>query len=363
MSFGGGARRAPLLTRDSGPRILVTGAAGFIGFHLCRAVLAEEAVVVGVDAITPYYDRSLKAGRVAELMRNRQFRFQHLDLSDLPALKELFERFRPDKVVHLAAQPGVRASFDDPLATRAGNLDASLALLEACRAHRIDHLVYASSSSVYGLNERIPFRESDRVDRPASIYGASKRAAELFFQTYAGLFDLPTSGLRLFTAYGPWGRPDMAYMLFAEAIAAGRPIELYNYSNMQRDFTYVGDIVEAIRRLIDIPPATAAPRLGLALDAPHLLYNVGSGQPVALGALVESLERHLGRSAQCRYRAMPPGEMPVTYADTSRLVAVTGYAPTTSLDDGISAFADWFRQERQAPAFVASRVENAAAGR
>ncbi len=332
----------------AGRRVLVTGAAGFIGFHLARRLLAAGAEVHGLDNLNAYYDVSLKRGRIALLQGEPGFSFSELDLVRHEDMLALFAAFRPDLVAHLAAQAGVRHSLDAPRAFTSANVDGFLGLLEACRAHPVSHLVYASSSSVYGTGSVPPFRETSQADQPVSLYAATKRANELMAHSYAHLFGIPSSGLRFFTVYGPWGRPDMAYYSFTSAVLQGRPIDVYNHGRMKRDFTYVDDVTEAIARLLLVPPAAAAPRLGLeaAGAAPHLIYNVGNNAPVELGRFIATIEQSVGRKAELRYLPMQPGDVMETSADVSRLAAVTGFRPSTSLEAGIGRFVAWYREHR-----------------
>ncbi len=330
--------------------LLVTGAAGFIGFHVSRALLAAGRRVVGVDNLSPYYDPALKQARLAELSSDGNFRFVQLDLSDRERTAELFKAERFPLVIHLAAQAGVRHSLTDPHAYVDANLQGFLNVMEGCRHNGCRHLVYASSSSVYGANTRMPFRTSDSVDHPLSLYGASKKANELMAHSYSHLFGLPTTGLRFFTVYGPWGRPDMAMWLFAEAILEGRPIRLFNHGNMRRDFTYVDDVVEAIVRLID-RPAQGDPAAEGGVDparsaAPWRVYNIGNNQPADLLDVVAHLEQALGRTAQRELLPMQPGDVPATYADVDDLMRDVGFRPATPVAEGIRRFVDWYRAYR-----------------
>jgi UDP-glucuronate 4-epimerase len=318
-------------------KVLVTGSAGFIGMHTAKRLLADGHDVVGVDNLSPYYDVALKRARLAELVHPR-FRQLHLDLVDAQATRELFERERFDRVVHLAAQPGVRHSLVDPHAYTANNVTAFLNVLEGCRHTRAGHLVYASSSSVYGANSILPFSEDQRADHPVSLYAATKRANELMAHSYAHLFRIPATGLRFFTVYGPWGRPDMSPVAFAKAIVAGTPIKVFNHGQMQRDFTFVDDIVEGVVRTLAIPPADDPES-----QAPHALYNIGNHQAVGLEAYIDTLAAALGKPAVKEYVPMQPGDVVATYADTARLHALTGFMPSTPLAAGIARFVDWFK--------------------
>lgn len=327
----------------TGLRILLTGVAGFIGFHLTRALLAEGATVAGVDNLNAYYDVGLKRSRLSAIGEAPGFEFIQLDLTHHDEVNALFDRVAPDVVIHLAAQAGVRYSLINPRAYTSANVDGFLSILEACRARPVKHLIYASSSSVYGANVKTPFREDDPVNSPVSLYAATKRANELMAQTYAHLFGVPASGLRFFTVYGPWGRPDMAYYDFARAIAAGEPIDVYNHGQMRRDFTYVDDVTEALVRLVSMPPEEAAPLAGLAPTAPHIIYNVGNHTPVALGDFIAVLEKLLGAEAKRRYVSMQPGDVVATFADVQRLEKVTGFRPSTPIHTGLEKFVAWFK--------------------
>jgi UDP-glucuronate 4-epimerase len=324
--------------------VLVTGAAGFVGFHMARRLLGRGIAVLGIDCLTDYYDVRLKNSRLDELARQPGFEFIRLDIADAAAFSAAHRAYAPDVMVHLAAQAGVRYSLTNPHAYAHSNLQGFLSVLEAVRLTPVKHLIYASSSSVYGANSKVPFCETDPVEQPVSLYSATKRANELMARTYAHLFKIPSSGLRFFTVYGPWGRPDMAYYSFAEAILAGRPIEVFNGGDMRRDFTYVDDVIEAIDRLMVRPP-DAALRTGLALDesAPHVLYNVGNHSPVALATFIATIESALGMEAAKIMRPMQPGDVPQTYADVSRLARVTGFEPSTPLAAGIERFVTWLR--------------------
>ena len=328
-------------------RVLVTGAAGFIGFHVCHKLIACGCRVLGVDDLNAYYDVALKQARLARLDGLEGFAFERCDVADKAAVLALITRFKPHYLVHLAAQAGVRFSLQDPLQYVRANVEGFLAVLEACRAQPVQHLIYASSSSVYGGNTKVPFAEADRVDDPRSLYAVTKRSNELMAHTYAGLFGIPASGLRFFTVYGPWGRPDMAYFSFTKAILEGRPIDVFNHGQMQRDFTYIDDVVEAIVRLLPLAPAapvaTAAPPDPEAPAAPHCIYNVGNHAPVALGEFIAVIETALGRKAQRRLLPMQPGDVSVTYADVARLAAAVDFSPATPLEEGIGRFVAWYR--------------------
>lgn len=323
-------------------RVLVTGVAGFIGFHLAAHLLAAGAAVRGVDNLNTYYDVNLKRARLAQLAPHARFAFEELDITDYEGLRALMDRFGPVCVVHLAAQAGVRHSIDQPRSYVSANLDGFLGVLEACRAHPVRHLIYASSSSVYGANRKVPFHEDDPVPAPVSLYGATKRANELMAQAYAHLYAIPCSGVRFFTVYGPWGRPDMAYYAFTRAILEGRPIDVFNHGRMQRDFTYVDDVTEALVRLVDLPPQ-AGEVDAAASGAPHIIYNVGNHTPVELERFIAAIETAAGRKADKRYLPMQSGDVPATWADVERLTRATGFAPRTSIEDGIARFVAWYR--------------------
>ena len=326
---------------------LVTGCAGFVGFFACKALLARGDDVVGIDNLNDYYDVRLKHGRLAQLLALPGFRFETIDVADVAAVTGLFAMHRFDRVLHLAAQAGVRYSLVNPAAYTHSNLIGFANIVEACRRNEVGHLVYASTSSVYGGNRKLPFSETDRVDHPVSYYAATKRANELMAHSYSHLFGLPTTGLRFFTVYGPWGRPDMSPMLFASAIMEGRPIQVFNQGDMSRDFTYVEDIVEGTIRVLD-QPATADPAFDATApdaatsSAPWRIYNIGNHQSVNLLTYIETLERALGRTTGKIMRPMQDGDVKDTYADTSRLQAAVGFTPSTPLAEGLMRFAAWF---------------------
>ena len=324
-------------------RVLVTGAAGFIGMHTAAALLDRGDEVVGVDNLDPYYDTALKEARLATLAGRPGFAFERLDLAEADATARLFRDGAFDGVVHLAAQPGVRYSLVNPAAYLRANVDAFGCVLEGCRRTRVGHLVYASSSSVYGVNHALPFSEDQPTDHPVSLYAATKKADEVIAHSYSHLFRLPTTGLRFFTVYGPWGRPDMAPMLFTRAILAGEPIKVFNHGRMRRDFTYVDDIVEGVVRVLDRPPA-AHPATG----APYAIYNIGNHEAVELEAFIATLERLLGRTAKRDLQPMQPGDVPATYASIERLRALTGFAPRTPLAEGLARFVAWYRDYHRA---------------
>jgi UDP-glucuronate 4-epimerase len=324
--------------------VLVTGCAGFIGMHTALALLAQGRQVTGVDNLDPYYDVALKEARLARLVRQPGFRFIRTDLSDAEATAGLFRDGAYGQVIHLAAQPGVRYSLVNPGAYFANNLTAFGHVVEGCQRAGVEHLVYASSSSVYGANHTLPFSEDQNVDHPVSLYAATKKANELIAHSYSHLYRLPTTGLRFFTVYGPWGRPDMAPMLFTKAILAGQPIRVFNNGKMRRDFTYVDDIVEGIVRVVATPPA------GDGGAAPYAVFNIGNHEAVELETFIATLERLLGRSAIKEYAPMQPGDVPATYASIDRLAAVTGFAPHTPLAEGLARFVAWYREYYAAPA-------------
>jgi UDP-glucuronate 4-epimerase len=329
-------------------KILVTGAAGFIGFHLCQRLLARGEQVIGVDNLNPYYDVSLKQNRLAQLLPLPNFSFQKLDLEDRKGMAELFSEANFDVVVNLAAQAGVRYSIQNPYAYTDSNIVGFINVLEGCRHSGVKHLVFASSSSVYGANTKIPFSVHNNVDHPLSLYAATKKANELMAHTYSHLYGLPTTGLRFFTVYGPWGRPDMALFLFTKAILAGQPIEVFNYGKMKRDFTYIDDIVEGVVRAIDKIPEPNPTWSGDVPDpatskAPYKLYNIGNNQPVELMHFIEVLEACLGRQAQKNMLPLQPGDVPVTYADIDELFNDVGFKPNTPIEIGIERFVDWYR--------------------
>jgi UDP-glucuronate 4-epimerase len=330
-------------------KILVTGAAGFIGSSTAQRLLARGDEVVGLDNLNDYYDVSLKQARLARLQTQRAFRFVRLDLADAPAMAELFAREKFQRVVHLGAQAGVRYSIEDPHSYIASNVVGTLNVLEGCRHHNVGHLVYASTSSVYGASTRMPFSVHEPASHPLSLYAASKRSTELMAHTYSALFGLPTTGLRFFTVYGPWGRPDMALFLFTRSILAGKPIEVFNNGHHQRDFTYVEDIVEGIVRATD-HVATANPQWNSAdpdpatSRVPYRLYNIGSNRPVELLRYIEVLEECLGRKAERIMKPLQPGDVPDTFADVSDLIEAVGYKPETPIEVGVRNFVDWYRE-------------------
>ena len=327
---------------------LVTGAAGFIGFHVTERLLAAGHQVTGLDNLNDYYDVNLKLSRLALLQTNPAFRFVKGDLADRALMATLFAEAQFQRVIHLGAQAGVRYSLDNPHAYADANLVGHLNILEGCRQHKIEHLLYASSSSVYGLNRKTPFSTTDSVDHPVSLYAATKKANELMSHSYAHLYGLPCTGLRFFTVYGPWGRPDMALFKFTKAILAGQPIDVYNFGEMKRDFTFIDDIAEAIIRLADVIPQ---PNMAWTVEtgspaessAPYRVYNIGNSQPVELKTFIHELETALGVPAKMNLLPLQPGDVLETSADTSALEAVIGFKPQTPLAVGLSQFVDWYR--------------------
>ncbi|WP_262250013.1 NAD-dependent epimerase [Parapedobacter soli] len=344
--------------------ILVTGTAGFIGFHLAEALLRQGHHVVGIDSINDYYDVDLKYTRLAvsgitkdkirpgtpiQSQLHANYVFQQQDIADRSDVEQLFTDYAFDCVIHLAAQPGVRYSLENPHAYIQANVVGFINILECCRHHRIQHLVYASSSSVYGMNAKTPFNEDDPVDHPVSLYAATKKSNELMAHTYSHLYQLPTTGLRFFTVYGPWGRPDMAPMLFADAISKGESIKVFNGGDMQRDFTYVDDIVEGVIRVSENPPTAQETRPF------YRLFNIGNSQPVALMDFIRAMEYGMDKEAQLALYPMQPGDVKVTFADTRKLEAATGYKPGTDLDTGVHRFVAWYR-DYQSGRFVNDRT-------
>jgi UDP-glucuronate 4-epimerase len=327
-------------------RYLVTGSAGFIGSHVVTRLLARGDEVIGLDNVNDYYDVRLKEARLALLEGKPRYRFLRLDVADRGAMDRVFKEEQPERVIHLAAQAGVRYSLTNPYAYMDANLLGFLNILEGCRHNAVKHLVYASSSSVYGANTELPFATTDNVDHPISLYAATKKANELMAHTYSHLYALPTTGLRFFTVYGPWGRPDMALFLFTKAILEGRPIEVFNNGDMQRDFTYIDDIVEGVVRVSDrIPTPENVPVVpGVSSRAPYKVYNIGNNNPVPLMDMIAALERFLGRTAEKQMRPMQPGDVQATYANVDDLVADVGFRPATSIESGIERFVAWYRE-------------------
>lgn len=329
-------------------KILVTGAAGFVGMHVSLKLLARGDEVYGIDNLNSYYDPALKEARLQVLSAEPKFKFEKMDIADAASLLLLFAKEKFDAVINLAAQAGVRYSLENPKAYVASNLHGFVNILEACRQYPVQHLVYASSSSVYGANKKVPFSESDPVDHPVSLYAATKKSNELMAHTYSHLFNIPTTGLRFFTVYGPWGRPDMAYWSFTKKILAGEKIPVFNHGALKRDFTYIDDIVEGVVRVLD-QPATPDEQFDVMRPtaassfAPYRVFNIGNHQPVALMTFIETLENAIGKKAEKEYLPMQPGDVEATYADTDRLQRLCGFAPSTSLADGLAKFADWYK--------------------
>ncbi|GDX06465.1 NAD-dependent epimerase [Buttiauxella selenatireducens] len=329
-------------------KYLVTGTAGFIGFHVSERLLNAGHQVIGIDNLNDYYDVNLKQARLDLLAPHSSFRFEKIDLADRNAMAELFATEKFDRVIHLAAQAGVRYSIDNPLAYADSNLVGHLNVLEGCRHNKVGHLLYASSSSVYGLNRKLPFSTDDSVDHPISLYAATKKANELMSHTYSHLYGLPTTGLRFFTVYGPWGRPDMALFKFTRAIVEGKSIDVYNHGQMRRDFTYIDDIAEAIVRLQDVIPQpdaqwTVEEGTPATSSAPYRVYNIGNSNPVTLMDYITALETSLGKVAQKNMLPMQPGDVLETSADTQALYDVIGFKPQTSVQDGVQRFVDWYK--------------------
>jgi UDP-glucuronate 4-epimerase len=329
-------------------KILVTGAAGFIGFHLTKRLLDKGYHVLGIDNLNSYYDVSLKMDRLKLLEGNLHFEFQPLDLAEASKINQLFTEHEIPIVINLAAQAGVRYSLSNPHAYIDSNLLGFMNILEACRHYSVKHLIYASSSSVYGANRKIPFSTHDAVDHPVSLYAASKKANELMAHTYSHLFRIPTTGLRFFTVYGPWGRPDMAYYSFTQKILEGKTIQVFNHGDMKRDFTYIDDIVEGIIRLLDKPPAPEPHWDPVHPDpssssAPYKVYNIGNHQPVLLLDFISTLEKLLGRKADIEFLPMQPGDVKETYADIADLQAAIGFSPSTSIEEGLTHFVNWYK--------------------
>ena len=329
-------------------KVLLTGVAGFIGYHVALKLLARGDTVVGVDNLNDYYDVSLKQARLASIQAHanaKNFSFVKLDLAENAATQQLFAHETPESVIHLAAQAGVRYSLQNPHAYISSNIVAFTNILEACRTIKPQHLVYASSSSVYGGNTKLPFSETDNVDNPVSLYAATKKANELMAHTYSHLYNIPTTGLRFFTVYGPWGRPDMSPFLFADAIINNRPIKVFNHGDMLRDFTYIDDIVEGVVRVLDKPPAKpATPALQANTSAPYRLFNIGNNQPEQLMDFISLLENAIGKTAQKEFLPMQAGDVKATYADTNALEAWVGFKPHTPLNLGVESFVAWYRQ-------------------
>ncbi|MBY6030315.1 NAD-dependent epimerase [Halomonas sp. DP8Y7-1] len=326
-------------------KLLITGMAGFIGHAVAKRLSGAGHSIVGIDNLNDYYDVALKQARLDDLASCTDVAFLPLDLADRAGIATLFEREGFDRVIHLAAQPGVRYSIDNPHAYVDANLVGHLNILEGCRHSRVEHLVYASSSSVYGANDKVPFATDDDVDHPISLYAATKKANELMSHTYSHLYDLPTTGLRFFTVYGPWGRPDMALFKFTRAVLNGEAMEVYNHGQMSRDFTYIDDIVEGIVRVLEVVP-TPRGSTEVTTDtasAPYALYNIGHGSPVSLMDFVRAIEKATGKQAICEYKDMQPGDVPRTWADTDALYQATGYKPQVQVEEGVRHFVEWYR--------------------
>lgn len=328
-------------------KVLVTGVAGFIGYHFAQRLLVENIQVYGIDNLNAYYDVNLKKDRLAQLSLQPGFTFQFLDLNDRDRISELFTEHQFDYVVNLAAQAGVRYSLENPFAYVDSNMSGFVNLLEGCRQSQVKHLVFASSSSVYGANTKVPFSVTDNVDHPISLYAASKKANELFAHVYSHLYNLPTTGLRFFTVYGPWGRPDMAYFKFVQAIDAGKPIDVYNFGNMMRDFTYIDDVIEGVFRVMVKPPqfsSLSANNSPQENKAPYKIYNIGNNNPVQLLTFIATIEKALGKTAIKNFLPMQPGDVLSTYADIDELIKDVGFKPTTSIDEGIGRFVEWYQK-------------------
>ncbi|MBU2875301.1 NAD-dependent epimerase [Marinobacter salexigens] len=329
-------------------KILVTGTAGFIGSQLAHRLLERGDEVIGVDNVNDYYDVNLKEARLSRLTGHAGFTEVREDVADRTVMTDIFAKHRPERVVHLAAQAGVRYSLENPNAYVDANLVGFMNILEGCRHNDVKHLVYASSSSVYGANEAMPFSVHDNVDHPLSLYAASKKANELMAHTYSHLYGLPTTGLRFFTVYGPWGRPDMALFIFTKKILAGEPIDVFNHGNHKRDFTYIDDIVEGVVRTLDQVAQPNGDWSGAAPDpstskAPYRIYNIGSNNPVELSRFIEIIEQRVGKKAQKNLLPMQPGDVPATYANVDDLISDVGYKPATGVEEGIANFVDWYR--------------------
>lgn len=326
-------------------KILVTGAAGFIGFHLAKRFLERGDRVVGIDNLNDYYDVSLKESRLGQLQPHENFTLYKIDISDREAMEKLFSDQNFDRIVHMAAQAGVRYSLENPHAYVQSNVVGLMNILEGCRHSKVSHLVFASSSSVYGLNTKMPFSVRDNVDHPISLYAATKKSGELMAHTYSHLYGIPMTGLRFFTVYGPWGRPDMAYFKFTEAIEAGETIDVYNEGHMERDFTYIDDVVEGVVRVTDRIPQAGSKEAGpgTSSTAPYRIYNVGNHSPVKLMDFIGTLERALGKEAKKNFLPMQPGDVKATYADVGDLMEDVGFAPSTPIEEGIGKFVEWYK--------------------
>lgn len=321
-------------------KFLVTGAAGFIGMNVCKRLLEAGHDVIGLDSLNSYYLPALKQHRLAQLLPYENFRFVKLDLADRDGMTKLFAEEQFQRVIHLAAQAGVRYSLEAPFEYVDSNLVGMMTILEGCRQTKVEHLVYASSSSVYGMNAKIPFSESDTVDHPVSLYAATKKANELMAHSYSHLYNIPTTGLRFFTVYGPGGRPDMAPWLFTEAILNDKAIKVFNHGKMMRDFTYIDDIVEGVIRIQDVLPQAQQSQ---GTTAPYAIYNIGNNQPIQLSEFIEAIESACGKTAEKIYMDMQPGDVPKTYADTAQLEAAVGYKPATTIQEGMVKFVEWYK--------------------
>ncbi|MDI5890275.1 NAD-dependent epimerase [Halomonas rhizosphaerae] len=325
-------------------KLLITGLAGFIGHAVAKRLSGRGHEIVGIDNLNAYYSVALKRARLADLAECADVHFVERDLADREGMAVLFAEHRFDCVIHLAAQAGVRYSLQNPHVYADSNLVGHLNVMEGCRHYGVEHLVYASSSSVYGMNDKVPFGTSDVVDHPVSLYAATKKAGELMAHTYAHLYGLPTTGLRFFTVYGPWGRPDMAPFKFTKALLEGKPIQVFNHGDMQRDFTYIDDIVEGVVRILEVvPQAGGTSERPDSSTAPFALYNIGHGSPVALMDFIRAVEKATGREAQCDFLPMQPGDVQRTWADTEALYAATGYRPKVGVEEGVQRFVDWYR--------------------
>lgn len=327
--------------------VLVTGCAGFIGFHLTNRLLERGYRVLGFDNLSPFYDDGLKSGRLDILRSKEGFRFTKGDIADQACVKALFDNEEFGPMVHLAAQAGVRYSLENPDLYVKSNLTGFVNLIEAARKRKVPHFVYASSSSVYGANKKIPFSEKDNVDFPVSLYAATKKSNELMAHVYAHLYELPVTGLRFFTVYGPWGRPDMALFKFCKAIINGDPIDVYNHGKMLRDFTYVDDIVSAVVRIMETPPVANGQSSSDSSSAPYRVFNIGNNQPVEVLKLIEIIEQQVGKKAKVKMLPMQPGDVPVTYADVDELAREIGYRPETTIEVGVGRFVEWYRRHYQ----------------
>lgn len=324
-------------------KILVTGAAGFIGMHVSKALSEKGCQVVGLDNLNDYYDPKLKGDRLKQLASCTHFRFIEEDISKREIVSQIFEQENPTHVINLAAQAGVRYSIDNPHAYVDSNLTGFVNILEGCRQCKVEHLIYASSSSVYGMNSKVPFSTADNVDYPISLYAATKRANELMAHTYSHLFNIPSTGLRFFTVYGPWGRPDMAYYSFTQKISKGMPIDVYNHGKMQRDFTYIDDVVNGILFLLEHAPKPQQNNISNSV-APYQIFNIGNTKPVTLERFISAIEDALGKKAVLKYLPMQPGDVPITFADVTSFTKATGFKPITEIEDGILKFVTWYNQ-------------------